>query len=52
MCYTQMSGEEGQAYSRGTQGALHTCQGRREMLKVEGLEALYTNVRGGGRGLE
>ena len=37
-----------QAYSRGTQGALHTCQGRREMLKVEGLKVLYTHVRGGG----
>ena len=31
---------------------LYTNVGRRERLKVEGLKALYTNVRGGGRDLE
>ena len=52
MCYTQMSGEEGDASSRGTQGTIHKCQRRREGLRVEGLKVLYTNVRGGGRDLE
>ena len=45
MCYTQMSGEDGEALSRVTQGAIHKCQGRRERLKVEGLNVLYTNIR-------
>ena len=41
-----MSGEEGQALGRGTQGTIYKYQGRRDGLKVEGLKVLYIQMSG------